>query len=67
MWGSEVKVSFGANKTAIPVISGNCVVGGRMSVNEYAEITKLAVTVGGEPKTLSWKDNGDGTFTPIGQ
>ena len=67
MWGSEVKVSFGANKTAIPVISGNCVVGGRMSVNEYAEITKLAVTVGGEPKTLSWKDNGDGTFTMIGQ
>lgn len=67
MWGSEVKVSFGANKTAIPVISGNCVVGGRMSVNEYAEITKLAVAVGGEPKTLSWKDNGDGTFTPIGR
>ena len=66
MWGSEVSVSLGANITKIPVISGNCVVGGALAVNEFAEITKLAVTVGGDSKNLSWKDNGDGTYTLIG-
>lgn len=67
MWGSEVSVILGANKTAIPVASGDFSVGGRLAVKESAAIPKLAFSVGEEPKSLSWKDNGDGTFTLIGQ
>lgn len=66
MWGSEVVVMLGANCTNIPVISGSCSIGGQLSVNEYATIPSLALAVGGAPKTLSWKDNGDGTYTLIG-
>ena len=66
MWGSEVVVSLGINSSKIPVIAGNCSVGGQFSVNESATIPSLALTPGGEPKALSWKDNGDGTFTLIG-
>ena len=66
MWGSEVVVVLGANKTMIPVISGSCSIGGHLSVSDYAMIPKLALNVSGDPKTLAWKDNGDGTFTLIG-
>lgn len=66
MWGSEVVISLGANRTEIPAISGNCSVGGLFSVYESAMIPKLAINAGGEPKTLAWKDNGDGTYTLIG-
>lgn len=65
MWGSEVVVSLGAN-SKIPVISGNCAIGGQLTVKESAAIPKLAFSIGEEPKTLSWKDNGDGTYTLIG-
>lgn len=66
MWGSEVVVTLGANSTKIPVISGGCAIGGLLSVKESAAIPKLAFSIGEEPKTLSWKDNGDGTYTLIG-
>lgn len=66
MWGSEVVVTLGANSTKIPVISGGCAIGGLLSVKESAAIPKLAFSISEEPKTLSWKDNGDGTYTLIG-
>lgn len=66
MWGSEVSVTIGANCTKIPVISGDCSVGGLFAVKESAVIPSLAFSVGEVPKKLSWKDNGDGTYTPIG-
>ena len=66
MWGSEVVVTLGANSTKIPVISGDCAVGGQLAVKESAVIPSLALTVGNAPKTLSWKANGDGTHTLIG-
>lgn len=66
MWGSEVLVTLGANSTKIPVISGDCAVGGQLAVKESAVIPSLALAVGNAPKTLSWKANGDGTHTLIG-
>lgn len=66
MWGSEVVVVLGANCTKIPVISGSCSIGGQLTVKEYATIQSLALSVGGAPKALSWKANGDGTHTLIG-
>ena len=66
MWGSEIVVVLGANCTKIPVISGNCSIGGHLSVSDYAMIQKLALNDSGEARSLSWKDNGDGTYTLIG-
>jgi phage minor structural protein len=67
MWGSDIVVSLGINSTKIPSISNDCSVGGVLSVRESAVIPQIAFSEGETPKTLSWKDNGDGTFTPIGQ
>lgn len=66
MWGSEVVVSLGINSTKIPVIDGGCSVGGILTVEESAVIPSLSLSVGETPKSLSWKDNGDGTYTLIG-
>ena len=66
MWGSEVVIVLGANSTKIPVISGDCSIGGQLTVRDSAMIPSLALNAGGEPKSLSWKDNGDGTYTLIG-
>lgn len=66
MWGSEVVVTLGVNRTKIPVISGGCSIGGALAVKESATIPSLATSVGNAPKTLSWKSNGDGTYTLIG-
>lgn len=61
VWGSEVITSIGVNSSRIPTISGDCVVGGRLIANTFS------TTIADEPKKLSWKDNGDGTYTLIGQ
>lgn len=66
MWGSEVVVSLGANQTKIPVISGSCSIGGQLVVKDYATISSLELGVNAGAKTLSWKANGDGTYTLIG-
>lgn len=67
MWGSEVVASIGVNSSRIESVYGDFSVGGRAVVGDYLVMNKLALETGDTPKTLSWKDNGDGTFTPIGQ
>ena len=67
MWGSEVVTSLGVNSSRIESVRGDFSVGGRSVVGDYLVMNKLALATGETPKTLSWKDNGDGTFTPIGQ
>jgi hypothetical protein len=67
MWGSEITMSLGVCSSKIPAISGDCTVGGRFAVGKHAIIQNLSVSAEETPKTLSWKDNGDGTFTLIGQ
>lgn len=66
MWGSDVSVYFGANGSQIPLIKGDCSVGGKFSVGEYATIQTLSLNMEDKPKTLSWKDNGDGTYALVG-
>lgn len=67
MWGSEVAVSLSPNGSQIPLIKGNCAVSGLLTVGEAAVITALSVDSNASlRKILSWKDNGDGTFTLIG-
>ena len=67
MWGSEITISLGTTGSRIPIIKGNCSVGGILSVGSHAIIPSLAITAENTPKTLSWKDNGDGTFSLIGK
>ena len=67
MWGSEVVTSIGINSSSVGAISGDCSVAGRVIVGDYLSTGKLALSAGETPKTLSWKDNGDGTFTLIGR
>ena len=67
MWGSEVVTSLGVNSSRIGSVRGDFSVGGRSVVGDYLVMNKLALATGETPKTLSWKDNGDGTFTMIGQ
>ena len=67
MWGSEVSASLGANGSKIPVIYGDCSVGGIFTVKENAVVSKLAVSDTGDVMELSWKSNGDGTYTLIGK
>lgn len=66
MWGSEITVSVGACGSNIPAIRGNCSIGGKLAVGDSAIVKMLATEVSQTPKALSWKDNGDGTFTLIG-
>ena len=67
MWGKQIKMSLGVVRSRIPHIDGDCTVSGRFSVGGHLVTPSLALDIGETPKTLSWKDNGDGTFTPIGQ
>ena len=66
MWGSKIITSFGANSSMIPRIAGDCSVGGILSVGGHLIMNNLSFKTEEEPKTLSWKDNGDGTYTLIG-
>lgn len=66
MWGTELSVSIGCAGSNIPLIIGNCCVSGIFSVGERAVIPSLSLSEDATPKNLSWKDNGDGTFTLIG-
>lgn len=66
MWGSEVKTALGARCSRIPAIKGDCSVWGKLAVGGDAILQSLATTATETPKTLSWKDNGDGTFALIG-
>ena len=74
MWGREIEIYMGVDGANIGVLHGNLAVGGKFSVggallfdtNAINEPT-LAIGTTGVPKTISWKDNGDGTFTLIGQ
>lgn len=73
MWGRAVDYYLGfagANLGRILgnlVVSGNLTVGGavRFGTNANGEPT-LALGNTGIPKSISWKDNGDGTFSLIG-
>ena len=66
MWGSEVSVSFGITTSKIPRIDGDTGISGILSVGRHAIIPAIAIDGFSNPKTLSWRDNGDGTFTLIG-
>lgn len=55
MWGSEVAVYLGTGGSNIPIIAGDCSVGGKLAVGEYAILQSLATDVEQEPKKLSWK------------
>lgn len=69
MWGSEIVSVFGINKTRLSPVSGDLSVSGNLFVCDTANFTKLSLTEFGQStntKTLSWKDNGDGTYTLIG-
>lgn len=67
MWGKQINMSLGVVRSRIPHIEGDCAVSGRFSVGGHAVVPSLALSVGETPKNLSWKDNGDGTFSLIGQ
>lgn len=67
MWGKEISMSLGVVRSKIPHIDGDCAVSKRLSVGGYIATPSLALSIGETPKTLSWKNNGDGTFTLIGQ
>lgn len=67
MWGSEVSVSFGVTASKIPFIDGDTGISGILSVGKHAIIPAIALDGFSEPKTLSWRDNGDGTYTPVGR
>ena len=69
MWGSEIVSVFGINKTRLSPVSGDLSVSGNLFVCDTANFTKLSLVEFGQStntKTLSWKDNGDGTYTLIG-
>ena len=67
MWGKQIKMSLGVVRSRIPHIDGDCTVSGRLSVGGHLVTPSLAIDIGETPKTLSWKNNGDGTFTLIGK
>ena len=67
MWGSQVSTYFGVNGSGIPHINGDCSVSGRLAVGGSAIVKHLATEVDETPKAIFWKDNGDGTYTLIGQ
>lgn len=67
MWGKLVSAALGVSRSKIPHIDGDCTVSGRFSIGGHLVTPSLALTINETPKALSWKDNGDGTFTIIGQ
>ena len=70
MWGTEIVSVFGINQAMLPPVYGDLLVGRDLFVSGAANFNMLALGEFGQnvdPKTLSWKDNGDGTFTLIGQ
>lgn len=67
IWGSDIVVSLGASGSRIPLIKGDCAISGKLTAGGVVNIKNLSVdTYGVEPKALSWKDNGDGTYSLIG-
>ena len=70
MWGTEIVSVFGINQTRLPPVYGDLLVGNDFFVSGSANFNALSLAEFGQTqdaKTLSWKDNGDGTFTLIGQ
>lgn len=67
MWGKLISMSLGVSRSKIPHIDGDCTVSGRFSIGGHLVTPSLALTINETPKNLSWKDNGDGTFTLTGQ
>ena len=67
MWGKQIDMSLGVTRSRLPHISGDCSVSGRLSVGGHVVMSSVATAVGDTPKSISWKDNGDGTYTLIGQ
>lgn len=73
MWGRSVELYFGFDGAKPGNIRGDVSVTGKLAVgagmmfetNENNEAT-LDLGITGTPKKLSWKDNGDGTFSLIG-
>ena len=74
MWGREVNLYFGVDGSNLGTVHGNLAVGGKLSVGGELQFgvddnnnATLSIGTAEPPKKLSWKDNGDGTFTLIGQ
>ena len=67
IWGKQIDMSLGVVRSMIPHIYGDCSVSGRLSAGDHFVAGRFATSIGETPKTLSWKDNGDGTFTLIGK
>lgn len=70
MWGTEIVSAFGVNRASLPPVYGDMSVGGDLFVGGSANLNSLSLSELGQSqdvKKLSWKDNGDGTFTLIGQ
>lgn len=72
MWGRKVEIWFGLNGTNIGRNQGDFSVTGNLFVGDAFQFSKNSsgapvLALGSEDgKKLSWKDNGDGTFTLIG-
>lgn len=72
MWGRKVEIWFGLNGTNIGRNHGDFSVTGNLFVGDAFQFGKNSsgapvLALGSEDgKKLSWKDNGDGTFTLIG-
>jgi hypothetical protein len=66
MWGSQVEIYFGAAGSNIHSVNGNLCVAQNLDIGGAATISSLATESFGTPKKLSWKANGDGTYTLIG-
>lgn len=66
MWGSEVVVSLGTSGSQIPMLKGNCAIGGKLTVGSNAVVPALALDSTETPKNLSWRQNEDGTYSLIG-
>lgn len=73
MWGREIEYFFGAEGACVGTLHGNVAVTGKLSVGcavtfeGSGDQAKMSIGFTETPKTISWKDNGDGTFTLIGQ
>lgn len=73
MWGREIEYFFGTEGASIGTLHGNVAVMGKLSVGGAVTFegngseAKMSIGFDGTPKSISWKDNGDGTYTLIGQ
>ena len=73
MWGREIEYFFGAEGASIGTLYGNVAVMGKLSVGCAVTFegngseAKMSIGFDGTPKSISWKDNGDGTYTLIGR